>query len=112
MVAGAALDALGRLGDGGVPGGVGDSTLEGALAHGDAEVVKHALRLAAQGEPNRAVERLGRALGHEAWDVRQRAVRLLAERNEPAAREALTRRSAAETDELVRAALQEALGKA
>lgn len=110
VVAVAALDALGRLGDGGVPGGVGDGALEGALAHPDAEVVKHALRLAAQGEPSRAVERLARALGHEAWDVRQRAVRLLAERSEPAARDALARRAPQETDDLVRAALAEALG--
>jgi len=108
-VASGALDALGRLGERGQSSALDEPTLEAALLHADAEVVKKGLRWAGRDRGRPSLDRLVRALGHDAWDVRHLAARLLGGLGSAAAREALARRREAETDALVLAAIAEAL---
>ncbi|MGZ3461433.1 MAG: HEAT repeat domain-containing protein, partial [Archangium sp.] len=100
-VAWRAVQALARL------GALRDEVLRRSVAHGDHEVVKAALLAGAASAEgvSLAVE----LLGHASWDVRAAAARVLGDSGGreclPAARAAL----AAETDELARSALVDAV---
>jgi HEAT repeat protein len=103
-VAIAAVEALGTL-----SGAQLGARIQLALLHRDREVVKSALRaLAGVGDPS-VPHHLVAALSHDAWDVRQLAAELIGEGGIESARPALAAQLAREHDDLVRAALSEAL---
>lgn len=100
----AALSALVRLQD---PDLV-DLLVE-MLEHPDADVVKQSLEaLCQRGDDARVSEGLRIALGHPAWDVRQRAALFVARLPRPELYAAVVERLEHETDDLVRFALQDA----
>lgn len=112
-VAPAALAALRALG---VTRGMSEADIEALLAdafgHSDDEVVKEALLLVAEsGVPRREV-RLAIGLAHPSWDVRSLSASLLGEVGGPEAIALLRNRLAQESDDLVRAAIVAALGRA
>ncbi len=86
-----------------------EALLDGVLEHSDEEVVKEALRIAAECALSRKEERLSVGLSHAAWDVRALTVSLLSELDTEGAREKLRARAAIESDDLVRIAIADAL---
>lgn len=86
-----------------------EALLDEVLGHTDEEVVKEALRIAAESELPRKEERVAIGLSHSAWDVRSLAVSLLADMETEQAREKLRERAAIESDDLVRIAIADAL---
>ncbi|MBI2895263.1 MAG: HEAT repeat domain-containing protein [Deltaproteobacteria bacterium] len=110
-VAMAGLEALRGLGDPRVGDRGDDELLIEALGHPDPEVVKQALRSLAKISDPRGAVRLATCLDHAAWDVRRLAAELLGESGLQVVRPALDRRLACERDDLVRAAIERALGK-
>jgi HEAT repeat protein len=103
-----ALAALSALGELDVRRDAGLETL--VHAHHDSEVLKRALALLG---PEVSTGQLVELVAHEAWDVRLVVVDLLAaKRDEPAGREALAGRLESERDDLVRRAIERALGDA
>lgn len=106
-VAVAAMESLRTLGDPAL-----DDLLVEALGQTDEELVKEALRaIAARSDAPRRAARIGLALEHAAWDVRQLAARLLGELGGEAATSALEARADRESDPGVRRAIDDALGK-
>jgi HEAT repeat protein len=105
-VAAAALEALRGLGDPEI-----DDLLVDALASDDGGLVQQALiTLACRPDP-RTVSRLAAALAHAHWDVRRLAATLLGELGGEEARVALAAHLRLETNDLVRAVVQEAIGR-
>jgi HEAT repeat protein len=103
-VAVAAMEALRSLQD----PTLGDLLVE-ALGHRDPEVVKQALQAIRESGTPRTASRLALGLEHLSWDVRALAARLLGELGGQAARERLQTAFEKESDDLVRAAIEEAL---
>ncbi len=89
---------------------LGDLLVE-ALGHDDEEVVKQALRALAESGGERMASRLAVGLTHAAWDVRRLAAVLLGELGSGEAEQALEARFGIEGDDLVREAIEEALGR-
>jgi HEAT repeat protein len=106
-VAAAALEALRALGDPDI-----DDLLPGALASDDVGVVQQALLTLARKADTRTASRLAAALAHAHWDVRRLAATLLGELDSEEARVALAAHLRLETDDLVRAVVEGALGRA
>lgn len=105
LVSIAALETLGEL-----LGAQACPRLCAALDHPDEEVVAAALDLLARyGEPGWLAANAEALLGHPAWHVRAHCARLLAALLGEQARPALERRLAAESDELVRRQIADAL---
>jgi HEAT repeat protein len=104
-VAVAAIKALRRLHDPNLT-----ELLVEALRHPDAEVVKQALEAIRETGGDQTVARLALGLEHESWDVRGLAVRLLGEVGGDGARQILRRHLGLETDAMIRAAIENALG--
>jgi HEAT repeat protein len=104
-VAVAAMEALRALGD----PTIGDLLVE-ALGHGDDEVVKQALSAIRETGVERTAARLALGLSHAAWHVRCHAADELGAAGGEDARAALLARLAEEKDDLVRAAIERALG--
>lgn len=103
-VAVAAMEALRALHD----PTLADVLVE-ALGHADDEVVKQSLRAIRETDHPRTEARLSVGLEHAAWHVRVVAARLLGEIGGEAARAALEARLEVEKDDLVSAAIREAL---
>jgi HEAT repeat protein len=103
-VATAAVEGLGQLNPDALA-----SSLHDALAHADTEVVKAALRALSGCFDPAAPAELTTALRHPAWDVRKLAAELLGQLRVGHARRDLKEILGQETDDLVRAALTQAL---
>jgi HEAT repeat protein len=104
VVIAAALDALAWLRD-----DVVAEAAQRALESDDVEVFQAGLR-AARTLPVREAEKLvTRGLGHPAWNVRMLAVKLLLELDTNGARASLEKARAAETDSMVRHAIESGL---
>lgn len=104
VVVAAALDALAWLGDREVAAAV-----ERALAHPDDEVFQAGLR-AARTLPTAQAERIvAEGLEHPAWNVRMLAIKLLLELDTEGTRELLAKALSAETDAMVRHAIESGL---
>jgi HEAT repeat protein len=103
-VAAHAIEALQRT-----LGRVDPSILAAGLGHADAEVVKAALRALTHLPGADALHGLLRVLNHARWDVRKLAAEALGERRDGVARPGLRARRAIESDELVIAAIEQAL---
>lgn len=103
-VAVAALEALRAVHD-----PLLEDLLVESLGHLDTEVVKQALRAIHDHGGARAASRLAIALAHAQWDVRRLAALLLGELGTPASRATLAAHLATETDDLVRAAIDQGL---
>jgi len=103
-VAVAAMEALRLMEDPAL-----DDLLVEALGQDDEELVKEALRAIAQSDTPRREARIGLALEHSAWDVRQLAASLLGQLGTDDARAALSRRREREADRGVRESIDTAL---
>jgi HEAT repeat protein len=100
-VASAAVTTLGRL-----PDRVrAEDGLLRALAHPNDEVVKLALTELGRAPSARAVEHVGRALEHSAWQIRRLAAEILGAEGGEQALAALRSRLERETDATVREAI-------
>ncbi|UJR78816.1 HEAT repeat domain-containing protein [Sandaracinus amylolyticus] len=112
-VALAALSSLRALG-GAEPASEPDleELLVDVLGHPDEEVVKEGLRVVAEKIRDRREARLAIGLSHPAWDVRRLAAALLGAIGSEGALTHLHARRAIETDDLVRAAIDDALDPA
>ncbi|AKF08566.1 HEAT repeat domain-containing protein [Sandaracinus amylolyticus] len=112
-VALAALSSLRALG-GAEPASEPDleELLVDVLGHPDQEVVKEGLRVVAEKIRDRREARLAIGLSHPAWDVRRLAAALLGAIGSEGALSHLRARRAIETDDLVRAAIDDALDPA
>ncbi|MGA7124396.1 MAG: HEAT repeat domain-containing protein [Polyangiaceae bacterium] len=107
-IACAAVEAMGRLGDAGLPENVSGACEDGlfsALDHPDPEVVKLALSIVGARPGPRALARLGHCLDHSASDVRRVAAELLGHQTGLAAQALLRARYERERDPIVRAAI-------
>jgi len=105
-VAVAAMEGLRALGE----PALGELLMD-SLGHEDPEVVKEALSALAEEGGERRASRLALGLDHGAWDVRQLAAELLAQVGGAEAKAALEARKDRETDDLVSAAINDALRK-
>ncbi|MGB3050710.1 MAG: HEAT repeat domain-containing protein [Polyangiales bacterium] len=104
VVVSAALDALAWLGDSEVA-----TAVERALSHADEEIFQAGLR-AARTLPPRDAERLvSRGLAHSAWNVRMLAIKLLLDLDTEHTRQLLHQALTAETDSMVRHAIESGL---
>lgn len=104
MVAAAALDALAWLRD-----DVVAEAAEHALSSDNVDVYQAGLRAARTLPPREAEELVTRGLEHGAWNVRMLAVKLLLELGTESARVRLELAHAAETDGMVRHAIESGL---
>ncbi len=107
-IACAAVEAMGRLGEAGLPGNVDRACEDGlfsALDHPDPEVVKLALSLVGARPGERALARLGLCLDHASSDVRRVAAELLGHEGGPSAQALLRARYERERDPTIRDAI-------
>ncbi|HEX4337529.1 MAG TPA: HEAT repeat domain-containing protein [Polyangiaceae bacterium] len=103
----AAIEAIGRID---APGRI--DALVQALSHGEAEVVKAALRALSNEERDaRAAAHVGACLDHEVWDVRRLSAELLGRRSDAAGKQLLRQRLVGEREPLVREEIQRALAE-
>lgn len=107
VVIAAALDALAWLGDSGVRAAV-----DRALSHSDDEVFQAGLRAAGTLPAREAEELVSRGLDHSAWNVRMLAIKLLLELDTARTRALLEQALAAESDSMVRHAIESGLSGA
>ncbi len=87
-------------------------TIVAALDNGDADIVKAAIDILMEGGDDRWIDaRCDMLLAHPDWDVRCRFIRLFADRRGDDALPLLKLRLSCETDEMVRALLNDILGR-